>query len=387
MEEKKSRNDEIEEEQDDIEEIDEVYSHMLEKSNRDKKDDDEEEIPGSSDDIQEEISDRDFYDDASYSPSKVTDWQGPTHTQYDFFVFLPHRVLCIAQDEYFSWLTLFYALPKEIVQKRPKYLDIPRNVYKLLNSKEHMELILSDVFEELVWDSYAWGIWQAFNVPMGKDGKKEYKPIPGNWQNYSGNFPLWRLSYELIRYFRQSFEGEMELSFQRLFCMPPDFELPWFTYRQWSNLIFNLTDRIIEQRNLQPFIDEVWMNRQPEDYADGENIRKRDFMRAWNHSRNHPHFTIEQMEKDGIQIASSDAVEQEVTGELDVEQFKSKLSDTDKKILEMRVEGYGLEEIAKATGYKTASAVYKHILKITRAYEDFSNPMPDEDGTRVSETD
>lgn len=64
-------------------------------------------------------------------------------------------MLCIAQDEYFSWLTLFYALPKEIVQKLPKYLDIPRNVYKLLNSKEHMELILSDVFEELVWDSYA----------------------------------------------------------------------------------------------------------------------------------------------------------------------------------------------------------------------------------------
>lgn len=157
MEEKKNRNDEIEEEQDDIEEIDEVYSHMLEKSNRDKKDDDEEEIPGSNDEIQEEISDRDFYDDASYSPSKVTYWQGPTHTQHDFFVFLPHRVLCIAQDEYFSWLTLFYALPKEIVQKLPKYLDIPRNVYKLLNSKEYMELILSDVFEELVWDSYAWG--------------------------------------------------------------------------------------------------------------------------------------------------------------------------------------------------------------------------------------
>lgn len=86
------------------------------------------------------------------------------------------------------------------------------------------------------------------------------------------------------------------------------------------------------------------MNRQPEDYADGENIRKRDFMRAWNHSRNHPHFTIEQMEKDGIQIASGDAVECEVTGELDVEQFKSKLSETDKKILEMRVEGYGLEK-------------------------------------------
>lgn len=45
--------------------------------------------------------------------------------------------------------------------------------------------------------------------------------------------------------------------------------------------------------------------------------------------------------------------------------------------------GYGLEEIAKATGYKTASAVYKHIEKITREYEYFSNPSPDGDGLHI----
>lgn len=356
------------EELDDIEEPDEVYSNMLRKV---KKDESEEDCPDSNDDVQEKISDKDFYDDASYSPSKVTDWQGPTHTQYDFLVFLPNRVIRIAQDSYFSWLTLFYALPKEIVVKRAKYLDIPRNVYELLNSKEHMALIESDVFEELVWDSFAWDIWQAFNVPDGKGG---YKSIPGNWQNYSSDFPLWRLSYNLIRYFRRSFEGEMELSFQRLFFMHPGAEVPWLTYRHWSNLIFNLTDRIVKQENLQPFIDEVWNNRQPEDY-DGNNIKKKEFLRSWYHSRNHPHFNIDQMEQDGIQLAANDSVEKDATGNLSVEQFKSRLTETDKKILEMRMQGYNLEEIAKKVGFKTASAVYKRIEKISGEYEAFSNPL------------
>lgn len=44
----------------------------------------------------------------------------------------------------------------------------------------------------------------------------------------------------------------------------------------------------------------------------------------------------------GIQLADNDAVEKEVTGNLSVEQFKSRLTETDKKILEMRMQGYNL---------------------------------------------
>ena len=94
--------------------------------------------------------------------------------------------------------------------------------------------------------------------------------------------------------------------------------MPWLTYQHWSNLIFNLTDRIVEQENLQPFIDEVWNNRQPEDY-DGNNVKKKEFLRSWYHSRNHPHFNIDQMEQDGIQLAANDALEKEATGNLAVE--------------------------------------------------------------------
>ena len=37
----------------------------------------------------------------------------------------------------------------------------------------------------------------------------------------------------------------------------------------------------------------------------------------------------------------------------------------------MRYDGYSLQEIADVVGFKTASAVNKHIAKIAGSYEDF----------------
>lgn len=47
------------------------------------------------------------------------------------------------------------------------------------------------------------------------------------------------------------------------------------------------------------------------------------------------------------------------------------LSKKDMQILEMRMEGVTLEEIAEKLGYKTHSAVHKRIRKIGLAYEKF----------------
>ena len=114
---------------------------------------------------------------------------------YSFYVVLADGIMEIPQDSNLSWITLFYALPKELVEKHPAYLELPRNIHQLLHSEEHRRLIESEAFLELVWDCYAWSAWQFFQVP-GKGGVKH--DISGNWSNYSGVFPLWRLSYEII---------------------------------------------------------------------------------------------------------------------------------------------------------------------------------------------
>ena len=275
---------------------------------------------------------------------------------YSFYVVLADGIMEIPQDSNLSWITLFYTLPKELVEKRPAYLELPRNIRQLLHSEGYRKLIESETFLELVWDCYAWAAWQFFQVP-GKGGVK----------------------HDILKYFRQKFETEMEWSFQRLFLMDKDSELPWLSYQHFGNLVGNLTDMIVEEQNWQPMIDEIWNNRQVADYT-GKNINKRDFLRSWNHSRTAEHISLEDMLENGASINGEQLYdiadprgefESTVLTEQSMKQFKDKLTEQDRKILQLRYEGYSLKEIAEKTGFKSPSAVSKRIEKLAGAYEDF----------------
>ena len=299
----------------------------------------------------------------------------PRHSTSDIIAILPKPSIRIPQDYPLSWLTLFYALPKELVEKRPAYLELPRNIHQVFASDTYTKMVQSDTLLELVWDCFAWAAWQFFRVPT----KNGYKDIPGDWSHYSGTFPLWLLSYEITKHFRKSFENEMDWSFQRLFLMPYETTLPWLTYQQFSNLVGNLTDRIVEQQNWQPMIDVIWQMRQPEDYTE-QNFTKRDFMRSWTHDRSAEAMTLEEIAKCGLSVDGdtfydipdpSSEFEEKVISEMEIARFRSALSAKDQKILQMRYHEHSLQEIAAAVGFKTASAVSKHISKIADAYEAF----------------
>ncbi|MDO4483971.1 MAG: hypothetical protein Q4C54_05940 [Clostridia bacterium] len=159
-----------------------------------------------------------------------------------YIAVLPDTIIEIPKSSNLSWLPMFYALPSELAGKRPEYAALPRNINELLSSSECVKLIEDDAFLELVWDCYAWSIWQFIQIPL-KDGT--YRDIPGDWSYYSGDFPLWRLSYYLQMFFREKFETDMGFSFQRLFLMPPGVRVPWLDYKHFGNLVGNLTDMII----------------------------------------------------------------------------------------------------------------------------------------------
>ena len=282
----------------------------------------------------------------------------------DFIVVLPGEIIRIPQDSNLSWLTMFYALPRELVEKRPVYLELPRNIVKLMESEKYMKLIKDDAFLELIWDCYAWAIWQALKVPDGKGGDKE---IPGNWQNYSGDFPLWRMSYDIIRYFRMAYETKMEWSFQQLFTTFRNKELPWMDWRHW----------IVQEQKFQPIIDEVWNRRQPEDYT-GHNLKRGEFLRKWNHSRYYEHTSVEKLIEDEIDVPDAQmAFDKKVLSEQLVEQFEATLSQKEKTILDLRMKGRSLQQIADVVDYETPSAVKKRIDRIAEQYEAFINPLPE----------
>ena len=290
----------------------------------------------------------------------------------------------IPKDSYLIWLPLFYALPKELAGKRPAYLDLPRNINRLLREERYRDLVNCDSFLELVWDCYAWAIWQFLQVPAKGGG---YQDIPGDWSHYSGDFPLWRLCYGIIQHFRYAFEYDMDWSFQRLFTAPEDVDFPWLTYKQFSNLVGNLTDKIVAEQNYQPMIDAIWENLQPEDYNSGQNTKKRDFMRSWNHDRKYEHLSVEGIAETGM-VVDGDIFydipdpkaefEAKVLSDTQIEQFQQTLSERDMMILSLRMEGKTLQEIADAVGFKTAGAVKKRIDKIAGAYDAFVTDQYDE---------
>ena len=278
---------------------------------------------------------------------------------------LADGIMVIPQDSPLSWMTLFYALRRELVEKRLAYLSLPRNITKLLDDENARKLIEDDAFLELVWDCYAWSAWQFFQIPH-KDGT--YHDIPGEWSNYSGDFPLWRMSYGIVRHFRKKFETEMDWSFQRLFMMLEDAEVPWLNWQQFSNLIGNLTDRIVAEENWQPIIDEIWNTRQVEDYNRGQNAKKRDFMRSWDHSRTAKHISLEELAEAGAKIDDGALFDLEdpraeyetkILSQDAVDSFYASLTEEDRTILQMRVDGYTQQQIADKLGFKTTGAISK----------------------------
>lgn len=246
----------------------------------------------------------------------------------------------------------------------------------MLRTDKYDSLIKDDTFLELVWDCVAWSAWQYFEIPY--QNGSGYREIPGSPAQYSGDFPLWRLSYSMLPLLRDKFEVS-GFSFQQLYNVPEGTELPWLTYQQFGNLIGTLVPEIIQEQNWQPMIDEIWNNRTLEDFDKRGSQVKLDFMRSWGHSRSRKKtVSIEQLaeeaEENGTDFDIPDTrseFENSVLSELQIAEFAARFSGRDKKILEMKMEGHTAQEIAEAVGYQTHSAVLKRIRHIADCYEDF----------------
>ena len=79
-----------------------------------------------------------------------------------FIVVLPGEIIEIAQVDDISWLTLFYALPRELVEKYPDAMNIPCSPYEVLYEGSYGAVAKSDMLKMLVWDCCSWAAWQFF---------------------------------------------------------------------------------------------------------------------------------------------------------------------------------------------------------------------------------
>ena len=140
-----------------------------------------------------------------------------------------------------------------------------------------------------------------------------------------------------------------------------------------GSLGFTVADgsQAYEQIYLAKFIHEHWA-----EFATSSTV-KTDFMRKWNHNRSGKPISLDEMmeNEDGDIFEVADPrgeFEQNVISEMQITAFAERsISEKDREILKLRMDGLTEQEIADKVGYKTASAVHKRIAKIAGAYEDY----------------
>ncbi|MDD3394469.1 MAG: hypothetical protein PHG19_07490 [Anaerotignum sp.] len=158
------------------------------------------------------------------------------------------------------------------------------------------------------------------------------------------------------------------------FTTPEDWESPEVLAVKADHMLSNAVSTLMQTMNYEEIAKVIAENPAYEDFAHGKpnNFRAKDFDRQWNHTR--ASVTLSSLEDMQISAygekvelnlpdASADVFEQ-VSSKLTEETFWSKLTEDDKIILLMRMDGKTQKEIAEHLGYKNHSAVTKRIKKL-----------------------
>jgi hypothetical protein len=209
-----------------------------------------------------------------------------------------------------------------------------------------MEIINSDIFLNEIMDA---GAALAFPY-FGFGGWKEH---------YTGYSPVWRLSYALPLW-AQLIEEETGWGVQTLFRMKPGTQIPLPDPESIRELFGKVVKRATEEQGWQPILDVVREMPCDEDFEPWQTNVRIDFQRKWYHTRakNVQTVSLEELieeDEDGSIFYIPDAtqnVEAYVIAKDFVERFLATLSDKDRKIVQLRQDGYTLRRVADSWGTK-----------------------------------
>lgn len=265
-----------------------------------------------------------------------------------------------------EYISAFYFIPKSILDKCGEEINsIPRNPRKLLQDRRAIEIIGSDLFKLVIIDAYAFMVWPF----MGLGAKREI---------YSGYEPSWRYAHAASIWIKgMEDEGVIPKSQEILKSSNVYEDLGYISEEEISETFTWLVPKIMAKHNMNEIEYRCF-----EDFDYRKSRQKIDFYRKWYHTR--AKISVESLDEikekyaentDGMEWDIPDDnvnVESMVLEPLAVSKFLDTLSETDRKILTMRMDDVTLEKIAEELAFKTHSAIHKRIRKIGLAYENFS---------------
>ena len=263
-----------------------------------------------------------------------------------------------------EYISAFYFIPKSILDKCGEEINsIPRNPRKLLQDRRTIEIVESDLFKLVIIDAYAFMVWPF----MGLGAKREI---------YSGYEPSWRYAHAASIWIKgMEDEGVIPKSQEILKSSNVDEDLGYISEENISVTFTWLVPKIMAKHNMNEVIAVAAEYRCFEDFDYRKSRQKIDFYRKWYHTRakNIKDESLDELKEryaennDGMDwdiLDECSDINRAVLEPMAASEFLASLSETDRQILTMRMEGITLEKIAEMLGYKTHSAVHKRIRKI-----------------------
>ncbi len=270
-----------------------------------------------------------------------------------------------------KYLTAYFFIPEGIRKKFGAELNvIPRELGKLRANRRALETIESDLFLLAIIDAYAYMVWPHIT------------PDTMRMETYSGYDPVWKIAHTPDFWILEMIIQGVIPRTEHFFRFPLDYQYPIIPEEGVYTILEHIVPRAMTRHGLWGVVQTAKNYRCFEDYEDDESFQKIDFDRKWYHTRTkHPMVSYEKFQQDWQEFHGGEEwdiadksvkTQDEIVSELDIEAFTNGLSNKDRQILQLRRQGQSYEDIAKAVGYKTHSAVGKRLKIIGKLYEDFA---------------
>ena len=289
--------------------------------------------------------------------------------------FLPYRNA--------EFIPAYLFIPKELLDQvnDESLRSLPRTLRGFMYDKAAIKVVESDLFLLLICDMYAYMVW-----PFMCPGEKR--------EIYSGYDPMWIAAHNPNIWIH----ALMECNYlPDIYSLMENCELDYYH----NFLPLNFVELALEvsvhagmaMNHLFDVYETVRAMPCEEDFDFRPSNQKTDFYRKWYHTQTqHPMISLEGFMADyaaehngqewDIEDESAN-FENESTVKVLAEQFMETLSEKDKQILQLRLEGYTMEEVADKLGYANHSGVLKRLRKIGQAFEKYADVDYGFDGKRI----
>lgn len=255
-----------------------------------------------------------------------------------------------------EYIPAYLLLPKVILDQCPQDLRLPRTVRSYIRDRAVIAAVESDLFIELIIDAYAFLVWP-------------YLGVSGYMENYSGYDPVYIIAHSPAFWIQTMQDEGLLPAVENLMRYGQSETMGYTPEAEINAMLEQSIPTALERYNLSGVIETAKTMRCAEDFDARRSNAKTDFYRRWYHTRSkHAEYSMSDLGDE----RSDDGFEEAAISEADVERFLTGLKKKDRLILELRLQGYSLEEIAARLGYKNHSGVLKRIRKVGKEYERYA---------------